>query len=270
MPTPLKMLEPAPDLSDRCYDSLLAAILAGELDARRSHTQDSLATRLGVSRQPVMHALQRLRREGLLVAEDNGRGLRIAPINAAFIQNLYQLREALDALAATAAAVTPRPELRDPGGALIRAGREAARRRDPAALTAALDGAFTFQAFVYRASHNPLLIDVVTVYWHHCRRVFNSLSTPVDAPLATARANPRSVARAVPSGPVQVTDIAAPAPAGPSLAIQALRRGWTRHRALLAAIVNGDPRAAERVAREHARDEARAALEMLFLAARRS
>ena len=267
MSSPLKALDPAPGLSDRCYESLLAAILAGELDARRTHTQESLAARLGVSRQPVMHALQRLRREGLLVAEDNGRGLRIAPINAAFIQNLYQLREALDALAASAAAATPRPELRDTGATLIRAGREAARRRDPGALAAALDAAKAFQMFIYRASHNPLLIDAVSVNQHHCRRIFVSLSPAIRTPARPARTKPSADARTTHASGQQAADGATQ---GPSLAIQALRRGWTRQRALLAAIVNGDLRAAERAAREHARDEGQAALAMLFHAALRS
>ncbi|MGE0310444.1 MAG: GntR family transcriptional regulator [Lautropia sp.] len=247
MSTPLTPLDPAPGLADRCYEMLLGAIVDGELDARRHHTQESLARRLGVSRQPVMHALQRLRREGLMVGEANGRGLRVAPINAAFVQNLYQVREALDALAATAAAVTPRPELREPGQALIRAGRQAAARREPAGLAAALEAEFAFHAFVYRASHNPLLIDAVRVHWHHSRRIVSSLALG-----------------AAPHG-------AAGAPAQPAmLASQMLRRGWSGHQSLLAAIVKGEVRTADRLAREHAREAAQATLAMLFDGARRS
>ncbi len=249
----LQALDPSPGLADRCYDTLLEAIVSGELDARRSHTQESLARRLSVSRQPVMHALQRLRREGLLVGEPNGRGLRVAPVNAAFVQNLFQLREALDALAAAAAAVTPRPELRDPGQALIRAGRQAAARREPASLGKALDAEFAFQDFVYRASHNPLLHDAVRVHWHHSRRVLASLS--LGAPAGAPAGKPPSAAT----------------PAHPALlAMQSLRRGWPAHQAMLAAIVRGEARVAERLAREHAREAGQAALGMLFHAARHS
>ena len=74
----------------------------------------------------------------------------------------------LDGLAAQAAASMPRPELKEPGAALIRAGRAAAARRDLGALVRAdLD----FHDFIYRASHNPLLAQTVAVHWHHTRRL---------------------------------------------------------------------------------------------------
>ena len=57
-----------------------------------------------MSRQPVLQALQILRRQGLIVDEDNRRGIRVAPLDATFIQNLYQVRGVLDSLAARAAA----------------------------------------------------------------------------------------------------------------------------------------------------------------------
>ena len=79
---------------------------------------------------------------------------------------VYQVRGVLDSLAARAAAATPRPELKEPGAELIRAGRAAAARRDLVALVRAdLD----FHEFIYDASHNPLLAQTVAVHWHHTR-----------------------------------------------------------------------------------------------------
>jgi len=164
----LRALETTPDLVQRCYESLLEAICSAQLPADRKYTQEQLAVWLGVSRQPVLQALQILRRQGLIVDEDNRRGIRVAPLNATFIHNLYQVRGVLDALAARAAAAIPRPELREPGAALIRNGRAAAARRDLGALVRAdLD----FHEFIYRASHNPLLAQTVAVHWHHTRRL---------------------------------------------------------------------------------------------------
>lgn len=166
--TRLPSLAATPDLAQRCYEALLEAICSARLPPDRKYTQEQLAAWLGVSRQPVLQALQVLRRQGLVVDEENRRGIRVAPLNATFIQNLYQVRGALDALAARAAASRPRPELREPGTALIRAGRAAAARRDLGALVRAdLD----FHEFVYRASHNPLLAETVAVHWHHTRRL---------------------------------------------------------------------------------------------------
>jgi len=50
---------------------------------------------LGVSRQPVSHALQILKRRGLLI-EHGRRGLMVAPVDAGRIRDLYQVREALE------------------------------------------------------------------------------------------------------------------------------------------------------------------------------
>ena len=166
----LTTLETTPDLTERCYEALLDAICAGEMPPERKYTQEALARMLGVSRQPVLQALAILRRQGLVLDEDNRRGIRVAPLNATFVQNLYQVRGALDAAAARAAAQLPRPELKETGAALIRAGRAAAARRDLAALVRAdLD----FHRFLYEASHNPLLLQTAEVHWQHTRRLMS-------------------------------------------------------------------------------------------------
>ena len=166
----LKKLEHSADLVERCYEALLEAICAAQMTPDRKYTQEELAEHLGVSRQPVLQALQILRRQGLIRDEDNRRGFRVAPLNATFIQNLYQVRGVLDGLAARAAAAIPRPELKEPGAALIRTGRAAAARRDLAAMVRAdLD----FHEFVYRASHNPMLAQTVAVHWHQTRRLMS-------------------------------------------------------------------------------------------------
>lgn len=164
----LRALESTPDLVERCYESLLEAICSAQMPADRKYTQEQIAAWLGVSRQPVLQALQILRRQGLIVDEDNRRGIRVAPLDAIFVRNLYQVRGTLDALAARAAASIPRPELKEPGATLIRVGRAAAARRDlPALVRADLD----FHEFIYCASHNPLLAQTVAAHWHHTRRL---------------------------------------------------------------------------------------------------
>ena len=53
-----------PLLIDRVYLRLVDAIADGTLAPGVRFTQDELAQRLSVSRQPVSHALQLLRRQG--------------------------------------------------------------------------------------------------------------------------------------------------------------------------------------------------------------
>lgn len=96
-------LTASPDLIDQVHDRLLAAIVDGTLAPGMRVTQESVAARLGVSRQPVSHALQLLKRRGLLI-EHGKRGLIVAPLDAQRIRDLYQVRESLEALAAELAA----------------------------------------------------------------------------------------------------------------------------------------------------------------------
>ena len=96
-------LNTVPALIDQVHDRLLAAIVDGTLAPGQRLTQESVAEMLGVSRQPVSHALQVLKRRGLLI-EHGKRGLMVAPVEAQRVRDLYQVREALDGMAASLAA----------------------------------------------------------------------------------------------------------------------------------------------------------------------
>jgi DNA-binding GntR family transcriptional regulator len=107
---------------DQVYRRLLDAISDGSLAPGQRITQEDIAHQLAVSRQPVLQALRLLKKDGF-VQDAPGRGLLVAPLDAAWSQSVYQVRGALDALAARLAAQA-RFRL-DP--ALIAAGRKAAR-----------------------------------------------------------------------------------------------------------------------------------------------
>ena len=96
-------LAAAPILIDQVYDRLVVEISEGRLRPGQRIRQANLAATLGVSRQPVSHALQLLKRQRL-VEEAGRKGLQVAPIDASVIRNLYQLRTALDGLATRLAA----------------------------------------------------------------------------------------------------------------------------------------------------------------------
>lgn len=99
----LDRLGSEPRLIDQVYDQLVMAISTGRLPAGVRLKQEEVAEMLGISRQPVSHALQLLKYRGLVV-EHGRRGLAVAPLEAAHILGLYQVREALDGLAARLAA----------------------------------------------------------------------------------------------------------------------------------------------------------------------
>ena len=122
MTAQLVKLQSAPDLVERVYRALLDAISEGSLAPGARLTQEEIAEQLAVSRQPVLQALRLLKNDGL-VHDAPGRGVVVAPLDADRIAQVYEVRGALDALAARLAA--ERRAVLDP--ALIDAGRRAAR-----------------------------------------------------------------------------------------------------------------------------------------------
>ena len=169
MTAQLLQLETAPDLVDQVYRALLDAISAGALAPGQRITQEELAERLAVSRQPVMQALRLLKRDGFVqdapLAGNAGRcrGLQVTPLDPAWIAQVYEVRGALDTLAARLAA--ERRAHIDP--ALIEQGRRAVEAGD---IKAMIDADLAFHRALYQASANPLIEQSALLHWHHIRR----------------------------------------------------------------------------------------------------
>jgi DNA-binding GntR family transcriptional regulator len=83
-------------------------IVAGVLVFGERITIDALATRYDVSHMPVREALRELHGEGLVVSEPN-RGARIRAIDANFIDNLFEIRTALEIMMVRRAARRAQP-----------------------------------------------------------------------------------------------------------------------------------------------------------------
>jgi DNA-binding GntR family transcriptional regulator len=167
----MKPIGLSPVLIDQVYDRLVEAIADGTLAPGQRVRQEALAELLGVSRQPVSHALQLLKRQRL-VEEQGKRGLVIAGIDAARIEALYQVRAALDGLAARQAA------LQIARGAAPGRDRQAVERAvaDGRALTASDKiGAFiqadvAFHTAIYRLAGNPAIEETIAPQWPHLKR----------------------------------------------------------------------------------------------------
>ena len=167
MTAKLIKLVTAPDLVDRVYRSLLDAICEGSLAPGARITQEDIATQLAVSRQPVLQALGLLKKDGF-VLDAPGRGVQVAPLDADWTGKVYEVRCALDALAARLAAghryrIDPR---------LIEQGRRAARGRN---IKAMIDADMAFHSAIYAASQNPLIEQSAHQHWRHLRRVMGAV-----------------------------------------------------------------------------------------------
>ena len=163
----LVKLQPAPDLVDQVYRALLAAISDGALAPGARLTQETIAADLAVSRQPVLQALRLLKKDGL-VLDAPGRGLLVAPLEASWIAQVYEVRGALDALAARLAA--GRRAVLD--AKFVQNGRRAARGRD---IKAMIETDIAFHQAVYDASGNPLIASSAAPHWVHLRRVMGAV-----------------------------------------------------------------------------------------------
>ena len=221
----LQALPISQSLIDRTYQQILQAIADGTLAPGQRIRQAELADGLGVSRQPVSHALHLLKRQGLV--EDAGRqGLRVVPLDPIRVLQLYQVREAIDGLAArlaaqTIAARTACSAETDALERLLAAGIQfSATTPIPILVRADTD----FHRALYRLSANPAIEEITAPLWPHLMR---SMATVLREPSYATRV-------------------------------------WHReHAAILRHVLAGDPAQAEAAARDHAATAARLTAEQL-------
>lgn len=154
-------------LTDRAYDAILDAICDGELPSGARVTQDELALKLNVSRQPIVQALALLKIQGF-VQETGRRGLAVAPLEPDAIAHLYELRSALDGVAARGAARRASADARLWGPAIIAEGRAAAAS---GSVKRMIDADTRFHRLLYDLSGNPIIAETAALHWRHIRRL---------------------------------------------------------------------------------------------------
>lgn len=84
-------------LRDVVFNTLRQAILTGELKPGERLMEIHLANRLGVSRTPIREAIRKLELEGLVTMIPR-RGAEVAEITEKSLQDVLEVRRALDAL----------------------------------------------------------------------------------------------------------------------------------------------------------------------------
>jgi DNA-binding GntR family transcriptional regulator len=176
----LQPLGTQPALIQRAYERLAEAIADGTLAPGRRICQEELGRMLGVSRQPVSHALQLLKQQRL-VAENGRRGLVVSTTDAVAIRELYQVRTALEALAARLAAerVAARAVALPQRRAAQRALAAGLKLRPDAPVLAFIQADVGFHTALYRLSGNRAIEDTVAAQWPHFKR---SMGAVLDDP----------------------------------------------------------------------------------------
>ena len=171
-------LDPTPNLIDQVYARILDGIVDRTLAPGHRIRQNELAEQLGVSRQPVSHALHLLHRQGL-VAESGRKGFEVTQLDPVRIRQLYEVRGAIDALAAKLAAGRVKTDTsgRADLEMALRAGR-GADRKTPLARLSALD--VDFHRAIYRLSGNLAIEEMIGPQWPHMRRSMATVLAELD------------------------------------------------------------------------------------------
>ena len=171
-------LDPAPNLTDQVYSRILEAITDRTLPPGHRIRQNEFAEKLGVSRQPVSHALHLLHRQGLL-AESGRRGFEVTQLDPERIRQLYEVRSAIDALAANLAAKRVKSDAagRNRLETALHAGR-GTDRQTPLAQLIALD--VEFHGAIYHLAGNPVIEETIAPQWPHMRRSMATVLAELD------------------------------------------------------------------------------------------
>ena len=144
-------------LRDVVFHTLRDSILKGELETGERLMEIHLANKLGVSRTPIREAIRMLEQEGLAVTYPR-RGAQVAKMTEKDLQDVLEIRDALDELAAKSAIKNITPEAISELKETMTAFKEAAYRGDIREVAAADE---KFHNIIYQAADNPKLLVII-------------------------------------------------------------------------------------------------------------
>lgn len=163
----LSQIKTRTDYVDEVYRVLLDAISDGSLAPGTRLTQEEIAEQLKVSRSPVLQALRLLKKDGF-VEDAPGRGLQVTALDVEWIGHLYDIRGAIDALAARLAAGARASIDMN----LIEAGRRASAGTNVKKM---IDADLAFHMAIYEACGNPMVVETARLHWVHLRRIMGAV-----------------------------------------------------------------------------------------------
>ncbi|MCG0277895.1 MAG: GntR family transcriptional regulator [Thermanaeromonas sp.] len=168
-------LENYKPLREIVFETLREAILAGHLKPGERLMEVQLAEEMGVSRTPVREAIRKLELEGLVVMVPR-KGAYVADISTKDIADVFEIRGALEALAAALACERITEEELEELERLLVKIAECAEKNDLETLVQ-LDT--QFHDILYRASRNDRLVQIINNLREHIQRFrTSSLATP--------------------------------------------------------------------------------------------
>ena len=144
-------------LRELVFEALREAIISGQLRPGQRLMEVQLAEELGVSRTPVREAIRKLELEGLVLMIPR-RGAYVAKISMKDIADVFEIRAALEGLAAELAARRSTPEeIESLERSLVKI-RECADNGD---IQACIELDTIFHEQLMSASHNDRLVQII-------------------------------------------------------------------------------------------------------------
>ena len=167
----MKAIASQPSIVDQAYRSILDSICDGRLAPGERLTQETIAAKLSVSRQPVGQALLMLKQQKFLI-EAGKKGLMVAPLDRDLVRGIYELRLGIDPLAAALAAKRASSYEIAFCHDIVAQGERAMRDRSIEKLIAA---DMRFHMHVYEMSGNGLFVEMMSQFWNHLRRAMREV-----------------------------------------------------------------------------------------------
>jgi len=179
------------NLAGKVYGNIRDKILGENLPLGTRLISDQLAKELGVSRPPVKEALLRLEKEGFVVSIPR-RGIYVKEFSPAEIKEIYEIREALEVLAARLATpLITQKQIR----AMIKTCHDFQKFVKKKDIRSCLKTDFEFHKLLIRASRNGKLVEVISTfnlqllsifvkgpkYWNHGSHYMEQHISIIDA-----------------------------------------------------------------------------------------
>lgn len=180
-----------PTRAQFAYSAIRDMILAGRVPGGGKLVEAELGKQLDLSRTPVREALKRLEADGL-IENTGGRGLTVATLSQDQIAELFELREAIEGMAARLAA--QRAGYQD-----ILNLRRLIEEQDSIPISdiqRVLSADDRFHRAVHVAAHNRYVLQASET-WEAALAVMRITTLPMFAPSPEAREHHRSIFEAI-------------------------------------------------------------------------
>ena len=192
-------------LAERVFHQLQGAIVRGELVPGSKITEPGLAATYGISRGPLREAMRRLEAHRLIERVPHV-GARVVKLTMPELLELFDVREALESMAARLAAIHMTPEeiagLRDV--LAVHEGQDDLQRGEAYYQR---EGDLDFHYRIVKGSHNRMLINLLCDDLYYLVRLYRTQFSASGAPPHKAFVEHHRIVDAIEAGDAELAEL---------------------------------------------------------------